>query len=234
MNRIQISTVLFAAVFGIVAAAPKASADEWNKKTIVTISEPMEVPGAKLEPGKYVFKLADSQSDRHIVMIQNEREDKTYATILAIPNYRVQPTGTSRFLFWETPAGQPKALRAWFYPGDNFGQEFMYKPERRGTQITQATHQEAPAAPEAAAQPAPPPAPQEPVVVAQETPPPPPPPAAPVQAAPAPEPEPAVVAENNTPRELPQTGSNIPLLAMLGAFSVGIAFVLGAFAKRLG
>ena len=47
-------------------------------------------------------------------------------TILAIPNYRLQPTGKTVFTFWETPPGQPKALRAWFYPGDNFGQEFAY------------------------------------------------------------------------------------------------------------
>ena len=35
-------------------------------------------------------------------------------------------TGKSVFAFWEVPAGQPKALRAWFYPGEEFGQEFAY------------------------------------------------------------------------------------------------------------
>src|SRR5260221_13981975 len=45
---------------------------------------------------------------------------------MAIPDYRVQPTSTSRFTMWETPAGSARALRAWFYPGDNFGQEFPY------------------------------------------------------------------------------------------------------------
>jgi LPXTG-motif cell wall-anchored protein len=47
-------------------------------------------------------------------------------TILAIPNYRLQATGDTVFQYWEVPAGQPRALRAWFYPGDNFGQEFAY------------------------------------------------------------------------------------------------------------
>src|SRR5258708_24527717 len=76
--------------------------------------------------GTYVFKLADSLSDRHIVQIFNADETQIIATILAIPNYRLKPTGKSDFRFWETPAGNPRAMRAWFYPGDNFGQEFAY------------------------------------------------------------------------------------------------------------
>jgi hypothetical protein len=51
-------------------------------------------------------------------------------TTLAIPNYRLKPTGKSSFSFWETPAGQPREMRAWFYPGDNFGQEFAYHKQK--------------------------------------------------------------------------------------------------------
>jgi hypothetical protein len=106
--------------------APSASADQWNKKTIITVNESIQVPGKVLQPGKYVMKLLDSPSNRHIVQIFNEREDQLQTTVLAIPNYRLQPTGDTEFQWWETPAGQPRALRAWFYPGDNFGQEFAY------------------------------------------------------------------------------------------------------------
>ena len=48
---------------------PSAKADEWNKETTVSFKEPVAVPGQVLAPGTYVFKLADSQSDRHIVQI---------------------------------------------------------------------------------------------------------------------------------------------------------------------
>jgi hypothetical protein len=113
---------------------PTAKADEWDKKTILTISEPIQVPKQVLEPGTYVFKLMDSQSDRHIVQIFDKDEKHLVTTVLAIPNYRLKPTGKSKFQFWEVPAGQPKALRAWFYPGDNFGQEFAY-PKVMSTQI---------------------------------------------------------------------------------------------------
>jgi hypothetical protein len=125
------------------ALMQNANADTWNKKTILTVNEPIQVPGKVLQPGKYVMKLLDSPSNRHIVQIYNEREDQLQTTILAIPNYRLQPTGKTEFQWWETPTGQPKALRAWFYPGDNFGQEFAY-PKNMSVQIAQYTNQNVP------------------------------------------------------------------------------------------
>jgi len=128
-----------ASCLGLLALVPSAVADQWNKKTYITISEPIQVPGKTLQPGKYVLRLLESQSNRHIVQIFNEREDQLQTTILAIPNYRLQPTGKTEFQWWETPAGQPKAIRAWFYPGDNFGQEFAY-PKSEAVAIATATH----------------------------------------------------------------------------------------------
>jgi hypothetical protein len=85
----------------------------------------------------------ESQSNRHIVQIFNEREDQLQTTVLAIPNYRLQPTGKTEFQWWETPAGQPRAMRAWFYPGDNFGQEFAY-PKSEAVSIAASTSQQVP------------------------------------------------------------------------------------------
>ncbi len=244
MIRYQISVSLVAAVLGVIAVAPKAAADEYNKKVVATFAEPIEVPGGiTLQPGTYVFKLQDSQNDRHIVLIQNERENHTFAQVFATNAFRVVPKGKVQFTFYEAPAGQPKALRVMFWPGDNYGQAFMYKRER-ATQIAsaQTTHEEVPAEPAEAAAPAPTPAPEPAAVVAENTPAPAPEPApAPVEAAPAPPapepapaPAPAVVAENTAPATLPQTASNVPLLALAGLLSIGFAFVLGVFAKRIG
>jgi len=132
MNRLALAI----GTLGLMGAAlaPNMLADEWNKKTILTVNETIQVPGKTLPPGKYVMKLLDSPSNRHIVQIFNGDETQLQTTILAIPNYRLEPTGKTQFQFWETPPGQPKALRAWFYPGDNFGQEFAY-PKMEATQI---------------------------------------------------------------------------------------------------
>lgn len=143
MNRL--SSFAAASCLGLASLMmmPNALADQWNKKTILTVNEPIQVPGKVLQPGKYVMKLLDSPSNRHIVQIFNDREDQLQTTVLAIPNYRLQPTGKTEFQWWEVPAGQPKALRAWFYPGDNFGQEFAY-PKNEAVQIATVTHETVP------------------------------------------------------------------------------------------
>src|SRR5579872_4058200 len=77
---------------GLAASMSAARADTWDKKTTVSFSQPVEVPGYILQPGKYVMKLVDSQSDRHIVQFMNERQNRVYATALAIPAYRLRVT----------------------------------------------------------------------------------------------------------------------------------------------
>jgi hypothetical protein len=146
MSRLQISTALVAAALCVVADAPKAAADPYDKKVIVTFADPVEVPGGvTLQPGTYVFKLQDSQNDRHIVLIQNDRENQTFAQVFATNSFHVSQKGKVQFTFWETPAGQPRALRAMFWPGDNYGQSFMYK-SARAAELTQnqTTHEQIP------------------------------------------------------------------------------------------
>ncbi len=111
---------------GFAALSSRMQADEWNKKTIVTINAPIQVTDTVLPPGSYVFMLADSSSDRHIVQIFNRDQSRLINTVMAIPDYRVQPSGHTQFTFYETPKGNPPALHEWFYPGDNFGNEFPY------------------------------------------------------------------------------------------------------------
>jgi hypothetical protein len=220
---------LCALTLGAGLVAFRAQADEWDKKTIITVDQPIQVTDTYLDPGTYVFKLANSSSDRHIVQIFNADQSRIIDTIMAIPNYRLQPTGNSRFTFWETPPGTARAMRAWFYPGDNFGQEFLYPKELRQLAVL-TTREPAPepvppppppveAAPAPAPEPTaapPPPAPQalnqepaapEPVVIAQNTPPPP-----PVEAAPAPAPL----------QELPKTATPYPLIGLSGLLSLGL------------
>lgn len=141
MNRILLA-VASIGLLGI-ALTPNARADAWNKKTVMTINETIQVPNAVLAPGTYVLKLLDSPSDRHIVQIFNADETEVITTILAIPNWRLTPREKTSFSFWEMPPGQPAALRAWFYPGDNFGQEFAY-PKTKAVSIAAIAHAEVP------------------------------------------------------------------------------------------
>ena len=142
--RTVTTTVFGLALMGAVFS-PGAKADEWNRKTVMTFSGPVEIPGVHLKgwgvlpAGTYVFKILDSQSDRHIVQIFSEDETTVYATILAIPNYRLKATDKTVITFRERPAGEPEALRAWFYPGRNWGEEFVY-PKARAIELAKTTN----------------------------------------------------------------------------------------------
>ena len=139
-----VPTVFCMALLAGAMFSPAARADEWTRKTTVTFSAPVEIPGVHmagwgvLPAGTYVFKILDSQVDRHIVQIFNKEETICYATILAIPNYRLKVTDKTVITFRERPAGQPEALRAWFYPGRQWGEEFVY-PKAKAVEIATAT-----------------------------------------------------------------------------------------------
>jgi hypothetical protein len=228
MSMKFVNTILVVLALSLLGAtlAPGARADEWNKKTVMTFSQPVEIPGQILPAGTYTLKLADSLSDRHIVEIFTADGSHIIATVLAINNYRLEPTGRTVVTFAERSGDNPEALKAWFYPGDNFGQEFVY-PKQRAVQLAIESHEPVPALAvdttdlRAAAIVAETPEQKElPITEAIQT--------APPAAAAAVDPTPAPVAQTEA-TELPKTASSIPLIALLGFGSLGIAFML----KRL-
>ncbi len=145
MKLFKAATTMCCIALTAAVLVPGAKADEWNRKTTITFSGPVEIPGVHLvgwgvlPAGTYVFKILDSQSDRHIVQIFNKEETAIYATILAIPNYRLKATDKTVITFTERPAGEPEALRAWFYPGRNWGEEFVY-PKAKAMALAKASN----------------------------------------------------------------------------------------------
>jgi hypothetical protein len=231
----------FATAFCLAAlcfvAAPKATADDWSRETVITFSGPVEVPGvgAQILPaGTYVFKILDSPADRHIVQIFSQDKTHVFTTILAIPNYRLKTTDKTTMTFSERPAGQPEALRAWFYPGHEWGEEFVYS-KARALELAKETNQpvlETPVelasapietlktAPVEAVAPT-----GEPVALAKVVDAP---PVAAAAAAPA-APEPVIMA---SAEPLPKTASPLPLIGVLGLLALGMGFALSAFSKQ--
>jgi hypothetical protein len=235
--------VLSMAVLGV-AFSPSAKADDYDKKTTVTFSGPVEIPpvhitGMRVLPaGTYVFKLVNSSSNRHIVQIFNKDQTKIYATILAIPNYRLVPKNKTVITFNEGVRGQPEAIRAWFYPGANWGEEFVY-PKTKAVELAKVT--KTPVLALQAEVPVEVAKPEEPAVVTQlqqapviavrptgeevevaqvvqsE-------PTATVAAAPA-------AAAPNYPAELPSTASSFPLIALCGLLALGGAFSVRAMRR---
>src|SRR5579859_1204635 len=135
------ATIMMLVGMGLIGMMmPNAKADEWNQKTIFTFSGPVEIPGQVLSAGTYVFKLADSQSDRSVVQVFNKSENHLYGTFLTIPDYRVKPSGKPIITFDERASGSPEAVRAWFYPGENYGHDFVY-PKTKAVVLAKANNQ---------------------------------------------------------------------------------------------
>jgi hypothetical protein len=212
-------------LFGaMLAPGIRAQSNEYKKKTIVTFSQPVEIPGMILPAGTYTIELVDSDSDRHIVRFFNTDQTHVVATVLAIPNLRLKTTDKPVMTFAERPINSPEALKAWFYSGDSFGQEFVY-PKKRAIELVRVVKEPVLALPTITTD------------VAELK-------AAPVVAITLEQKEvpltevvqipaaPVLVAENRAPEpltenlQLPKTASMLPLITLLGAGALGVAFVL--------
>lgn len=207
-------------------------ADDWDQRTVVTFAEPVEIPGQVLLPGTYVFKLADSSSDRNIVQVFNQDENHLYGTFLAIPDYRLMPSDKPIITFSERPAGTPEAVKAWFYPGQNYGHDFVY-PKPKAVALAKANQTPVPSMPAelapnttAAAATI-----QEAPVVAMQT--------APLKAQ-KPDEQEVELAEvftvqevplpdSSLPAKLPATATDLPLVGVFGVSCLAVALIL----KRL-
>ncbi len=235
MKGLRLMVALFSLALLGAAFAPSAKADAWDKKTIVTFSAPVQTPGVHqpgyevLPAGTYVFKILRAAGNRHVVRIFNEDETQVLATVLALPNTRLKPADQTVINFREVPAGEAPAMRAWFYPGEQWGHEFVY-PKKKATELAKASAQpvlemEIPA--EAAK-------PEEAEIVSELE-------RAPVTAV---EPSGKEVAEAEvvTPppakvevaqAELPKTASPLPLIGLLGLLALGGAAGLRVAERRV-
>ncbi len=241
MKTLKSLAILFGV--GLFLLSLSIKADEWDKKTIITFSGPVKVANTELPAGTYVFKLADSASDRHIVQIFNEDQSHIITTVFATPYYRVEPADNSVIRFAETSDGSEASgtvpesgipIKEWFYPGDNTGEEFrvVSNPPLAAVQSEAAVEPPAltepqPESPEAAASPEPPAeSPQAATAPAEES-------AAPeaqAETSQAAQPDPAPQ-QPAAPEQLPQTASEMPLVGLIGILSLAFGATLRIFLK---
>jgi hypothetical protein len=118
---IAVSAALFCFVL-----APRARAGEWNERTLLTFSQPVEVPGRVLPAGTYDFQLANLASNRDVVLIFNKDRTRLYDMFMCQATYRTHPTSNTVVTFSERPVGSPMAVYKWFYPGNHYGLRFVY------------------------------------------------------------------------------------------------------------
>lgn len=220
------------------------------KETAFAINDSVEIPSMMLAPGRYVFKLVEREPQRNVldvfetVQLWTGDESRLLSTLLTMPNYDQPTTDKTVFTFFERGPKEPKALRIWFAPGRNYGQEFVY-PKLQAVELAKSAGRAVLSLPPelpgdlgklASAAPVPAPAP-----TAIATPPPaaapsPAPAAIPsaVPAAPAPMQSRARTAEPRmAAARLPKTASYLAVLATLGMLGIFAGVLLRILALRL-
>ena len=232
-------TVLAGLAFALLGATPAVVVGQtMSQRTVLTFSQPFEIPGHVLPAGTYTFQLVDSLSDRHIVQVSSADGSRPIAIVLAIANYRLEATDRTVMTFNEVPVGAPDALRAWFAPGRNWGEEFVY-PKRRALELAATSKVPVPAIAVATEDPDLKTVPLVAVTPEQQEVP----VAAVIQTTPMPEQRVAstsgsqdttLQARDQPARELPQTASPLFLVGLLGIASCGVAGALLAARRARG
>jgi len=212
---------LLLTLFCVLARPGIAMADEYNQATKLTFNERVEVPGHVLDAGTYWFTLMNSDADRDIVQIWNEDRSQLIATVLTVADYRYKPDGKTVINFAEGRSDQPEAIQAWFYPGENFGHEFVY-PKTRAVALANQIQQPVLSMPdEAAANPVSSPQPAMSAVASSGE-----------------ELELSEIVQSEEPKEnvvlasLPQTASSLPVWALAGLFALGASFCFRRVSRR--
>ncbi len=218
MKIFKVALVVLAIFVLAGMVAVPAQAQRFDKDTKVTFSHPVEVPGKILAAGSYRFRVHPLGTARNVVQIWNEDGTQLITTVMCIYDYHLEPAGETVMEFHERPAGQPVALRAWFYPGHNYGHEFVY-PKTRAVELARETHEIVPAET------------VEPTEQTYATVP-------LVAVTPESKEVPVEQAIETTPTrevaqtELPKTASPVPLIALCGLVAMGLAVGLRLLARR--
>lgn len=144
MKIYKLLLLTMCAAFGFFACQQTAQASAMNKRTVLHVYNPIQIPGVVLSPGTYTIHVLNPKAGQDVVQFKDQSNQEVLATIIAIPNKRMQVSGKTELRFYEPRPGNPPALRSWFYPGMEYGVEFVY-PQTQAEGIATASNRYVPA-----------------------------------------------------------------------------------------
>lgn len=98
-----------------------------QRTTRLTISVPTEVSGTILQPGTYTLKVLDFKSGKQVVQVTNSNDQNVLTTVVAQRlrrNLDTEQDRNEQTEFTYTMANGHPALSTWYYPGDEWGEQF--------------------------------------------------------------------------------------------------------------
>ena len=128
MLRACVSVCIFAVLAGV--GSTSANAQTFDQRTYFTFSQPVALPGVTLPPGRYMFRLLDPMGGRRVVQVLDAEGTRSYALLMSMPTFGVEPAPKPEVRFLETREGARPVVKSWWYPGQFVGREFLYSKEQ--------------------------------------------------------------------------------------------------------
>jgi hypothetical protein len=131
-NQIRnvVTTTLLSATAALVPTVARAQGEPLDKRTILTFSGPVELPGVALQPGQYVFRLADPTTSRKMIQVVSVDGKQVYGTFFSVPIEMPEAPSKPQVRLMEPAPGSPAAVRAYWYANERTGSEFIYPREQ--------------------------------------------------------------------------------------------------------
>lgn len=126
MNTRKAVGVLLALLLALAITLPVVKASETDQATQLIFSQPIEIPGQVLPAGTYWFQCLGAGSGREVIRVFNADHTYLYATLMTVPRQRMTATSDTVVTFATKESDQSTVLKAWFFPGQLVGHEFMY------------------------------------------------------------------------------------------------------------
>ena len=141
IKRLTISACAAAMLTAMSATPARAQGGPMDARTEFTFNRPVELPNVTLPPGTYIFRFVDATTGKRVMQVQaKDAGSKNYGMFMTISAQRPKASDNAELRFLETPAGQPAAVKTWWYPGNTIGREFIY-PKSQARRLAQATNQ---------------------------------------------------------------------------------------------
>ena len=139
MSSTKLSRMLLFLICTVGLFATSSFAQTIDKKVYFTFSGPVEIPGATLPAGKYLFHLADPDSGRQVLQVQSADGKKVYGMFFSLPAQRPSPPNEAEVRFMEAASGAPAVIGTLWYAGERTGRELIY-PRQQALRIAKTTN----------------------------------------------------------------------------------------------
>jgi hypothetical protein len=127
MKFAKIASVALALPLALLMLVPAAHASVANQMSRLTFNRAVQLPGDTVLPaGTYWFKIVNNKALPNAVVIYNKTRTKVEAAELTETAYRAKPRGRTELTLAGGSGNQPPMIVKWFYPGMDYGHQFVY------------------------------------------------------------------------------------------------------------